>query len=254
MRIATVRRWGMLAAGVLLVSAIVAVDTGRTFVVRDMAGAPVPGAYVAYLREGTTFALVEQLTYQASPLALLRGDAAGRIVIPGAIGVHWPLVQSHAAISVALIYAPELHNALATVSRHGAPSRPDGFRVSADLSEVRLEDVSADPARWYFSLMNLSSFLSRLQSSATAGADTSRLAAELVGYLKADYQTLLERHGHTPRPRPVMPSSVQADYEKRSWQKMVDDDLAARPLWRDELERWLPREIDALNDAADRPR
>src|SRR5262249_25012489 len=41
------------------------INCGRTFVVSDMRGAPVRGAYVAYHHEGTTYALVESVSYDA---------------------------------------------------------------------------------------------------------------------------------------------------------------------------------------------
>src|SRR5438093_2130120 len=111
----------------ILAVASVSIDCGRTFAMTDMRGAPVRGAYAAYHYEGTTFALVESVSYQASPLAVVQSDSTGQMVIPGAIHVHWPLVQTHPAVNVDLIYAPPLHNGLAWVSRLGAVSRPREF-------------------------------------------------------------------------------------------------------------------------------
>src|SRR5262245_42554374 len=113
-------RWwprAVLLAIVILAIASVSFSCGRTLVIRDMAGTPIQDAYVAYHREGTTFAVVEALTYQASPIALLTTDAAGRAAIPPAIHVHWPLVQGRPEIDVNLVYAPSLHNGLAWVNR-----------------------------------------------------------------------------------------------------------------------------------------
>jgi hypothetical protein len=50
---------------------------------------------------------------------------------------------------------------------------------------------------------------------------------------------MLDRYGETPRVAPVMPVALRtaSDQEKREWQAIVDKDLAARPRWKDELER-----------------
>jgi hypothetical protein len=230
---------------VVLAIASVSIDCGRTFVISDTGGTPVPGAYVAYHHEGHTYAIVESVSYQASQLALLQSDAAGRVVVPPAIHVRWPIVQSHADMTIDLIYAPMLHNGLAWVSHRAAVSRPREFEVSTDLATVRLEDVSTDPFLWQSTLENLSSLLSRLMSRPTRGENTPRLTVELVDHFQGEYAAILDRYGETPRAMPNMPESVRWDtgQEKRAWQAMVDKDLAQRPLWGDELKRRFATEI-----------
>src|SRR5262249_47792086 len=112
------RRWiwrGMMTIVVILALASVSISCGRTLTVADMFGAGVQGAYVTYHYEGSTFALVETITYEATPPRIVKTNADGQASIPWGIFVHWPLVQSRAALAVNLIYAPRLHNGLAWV-------------------------------------------------------------------------------------------------------------------------------------------
>jgi hypothetical protein len=230
---------------VVLAMASVSINCCRTFMVTEKLGAPVPGAYVAYHHEGTTYAVVEALTYQASRRALLQSDAAGRVVLPWAVHVHLPLVQSHPDVNIDLIYAPTLHNGLAWVSRLSAVSRPLEFEVSDDLANVRLADVSGDPLLWQGTLMNLSSLLGRLTSQPTTGEGTPGLTRELVEHFKGEYAAILDRYGDVLRPVPDMPVAVRysTEQEKRAWQAMVEKDLAQRPRWGDEVRRRFATEI-----------
>ena len=195
--------------------------------------------------EGNTFGLVESLTYQAGRIGILKTDASGRALIPGAVHVHWPIVQSRPEIAVNLIYAPPLHNGLAWVNRRVAVSRPQEFEVSSDLRSVRLEDVSGDPSRWQGTLENLSGLLGRFTSQEMRGEETPTLT-ELIEQFQDEYRAMLERYGDVLRVRPDMPEAVRwsTDQEKAAWQSMVDKDLAARPRWGDELRRRFSTEID----------
>ncbi len=207
--------------------ASVSIDCGRTFVVSDMQGVPAPGAYVAYHREGSTFAVVESLTYRASPDTLVRGDGAGRVVVPGAVHLHWPVIQTDPDLTVDLIYAPTLHNGLASLHRFGPVSRRGEFEISADGDTVRLADLSEDPVLWQGTLMNLGSLIGRLTSGAATDSDTTRLTDELIMQFTGEYAALLERHGDTPRPVPPMPASLLygPEADRQSWREMIDQDL-----------------------------
>ena len=229
--------------------ASVSIDLGRTFVVSDMQGVPAPGVYVAYHREGSTFAVVESLTYRASRDTLVRGDAAGRVVVPGAVHLHWPVIQTHPALTVDLIYAPTLHNGLASLRRFGPVSRRGQFEISADGDDVRLEDLTGDPDLWQGTLMNLGSLIGRLTSAAT-DPDTKRLTDELITQFTGEYAALLERHGDTPRPVPPMPASVRhgPEADRQSWREMIDQDPAKRPRWRDELTRRFATEVKVYGE------
>jgi len=243
------RRWwarALIVAVAVLALSSISVSCGRTLVLSTKQGAGVPGAYVAYHREGTTYAFVDSVTYQASRIRLLKTDASGRVVIPGAIHVHWPIVQSHPEIAVNLIYAPPLHNGLASVNRRVAVSRPQEFEVSGDLRSVRLEDVSGDPSRWQGTLENLSGLLSQFTSQEMRGEETPALTNELIGQFQNEYRAILDRYGDVLRARPNMPEAVRwgTDQEKVAWQSMVDKDLAERPRWGDELKRRFSTEID----------
>jgi hypothetical protein len=251
------KRW-LVRAIVLIVAALavasVSVDCGRTFVVSDMQGVPTPGAYVAYHREGSTFAVVESLTYRASPDTLLRSDDAGRVVIPGAIHVHLPLVQSHPKVTIDLIYAPTLHNGLASMHWFAVVSRPGEFEVSADRARVRLADLSDDPSLWQGTLMNLGSRIGRLLSESSTDAETVRMTDELIAHFAGEYSAILDRHGDTPRPVPPMPASVRygPERDQQAWREMIDKDLGERPRWRDELTRRFATEVRVLGERSRR--
>jgi len=224
---------------VVLTIASFSASCGRTLTITDLPGAPVSGAYAIYHYEGWTFSLGESITYQASPVAILKSDASGLVAIPGIVRVHWPFIQGAPELAVDLIYAPTLHNGLAWVNRRVAISRPQEFDVSADLQTVRLAEVSADPVRWEGTLGNLRSLLDRLTSQQMRGEAAPPLTAELIERFTLEYAAMLDRYGETPRVAPVMPEALRtaSDQEKREWQAMVEKDLAARPRWKDELER-----------------
>jgi hypothetical protein len=242
------RRWRSRAL-ILIVAALAiasfSISCGRTFVIRDAFGAPVSDAYVAYHHEGSRFAIAESVTYQASRLALLKSDSAGRIVIPSAFHARWPIVESPPTVTVDLIYAPTLHNGLAWISRGVALSRPGEFEVAPDLTSVRLENVAGDPVLYQGTLENLSSLLSRLTSQPTSGEATPGLTGELIAHFKSEYAAMLDRYGATPRSRPTMPAAVASglDQEKAAWEAMVEKDLKERPHWGDELRRRFATEI-----------
>ena len=251
------RRWRSRAL-ILIVAALaiasLSISCGGNFVIRDTTGAPVPAAYVAYHHEGSRFAIAESVTYQASRLALLESDGAGRVVIPRRLHARWPVVDLPPQVSVDLIYAPTLHNALAWISRGVAVSRPGEFAVAADLTSVRLDDVAGDPVLWQGTLENLSSLLGRLTSQPTSGEATPELTGELIGHFKSEYAAMLDRYGETPRTRAGMPAAVASstDQEKRAWQAMVDKDLKERPRWGDELRRRFASEINLYSREWDR--
>jgi hypothetical protein len=243
------RRWlwrGLIAIVAILAFASVSISCGRTLLVTDVQGTPVQGAYAIYHYEGSAFGLVESVTYQATPLAIIKTDVDGRAAIPGGIHIHWPLVQSGPRLAVNLIYAPSLHNGLAWLNTRVPVSREQEFQVSNDLSHVQLADVSADPARWRGTLENLSSLIGQFKSREMRGETFPQLSDELVEHFKNEYVQIINRHGDTPRTRPEMPVLVRAgpDQDKAAWQAMVDKDLGERPLWRDELKRRFGTEID----------
>ena len=165
-------------------------------------------------------------------------------MVPGDVHVHWPLIQTHPAVMIDLIYAPTLHNGLASV-RDGAVSRPRQFEVSADRATIRLEDVSGDPALWQGTLMNLGSLLGDLTAHPSPDERTSRLIGQLAADLAREYRAMLDRHGGTPRPRPdVAPALLYAtEQEKDAWRAMVERDLTERPMWGDELKRRFSDEV-----------
>jgi hypothetical protein len=235
----TWRRRTLVLFAVVLTFASISASCGRTMTITDMQGAPIAGAYVVYHYEGRTLALAESLTYQASPIAVAQSDADGHVSIAPILRMHWPLLQGAPKLTIGLIYAPPLHNGLASVNRGVAVSRQQEYDVSADLETVRIADVSTDPVRWENTLRNLSSLLDYLTSREMRGEAVPPLTPQLLEQFTREYAAMLDRWGESARARPAMPEALKSasDHEKREWQAMVDKDLAARPRWKDELER-----------------
>ena len=108
--------------------------------------------------------------------------------------VHWPFpIQTPPRLRVDLVYAPDLHNGLASIGDR-AITRP-GAAVADDLATVSLADLSQDPERWEGTLMNVSSIIGDLISERTlrpprrkATPETMALTRALVGDFARDTQ------------------------------------------------------------------
>ena len=146
------------------------------------------------------------------------------------------------------MYAPTLHNGLATISDR-AITQPDSFYVSSDLATVRLADLSENPALWEGTLRNLSSIVGRLigeRSGSPAQPETAALTRILATHFGQEYREFLNRYGAVTRPRPAMPAGVRysTPEEQRAWNDMVDRDLAREPRWGDSAQRLFAREVE----------
>jgi hypothetical protein len=155
-----------IAIGLALALASVSIEGGRTLHVVDMNGAPVPGVWVAYHHEGTRPNPAHSTTYQATGRSLIQGDSAGEVDIPQSVHVHWPFpIETRPELRVDLVYAPDLHNGLATIGDRAIART--GAAVAGDLANVRLADLSSDPERWEGTLMNVSLIIGGLISERT---------------------------------------------------------------------------------------
>ena len=242
-----------IAVGLALALASVSIEGGRTLRVVDMNGAPVPGVWVTYHHEGTRPNPAHSTTYQATGRSLVQGDSAGEVDIPPSVHVHWPFpIETPPKLRVDLVYAPDLHNGLATIGDRAIART--GATVAGDLANVRLADLASDPERWEGTLMNLSSMIGDLISERTlrpprrkATPETAALTRVLVEDFSREYSAFLDRYGHVTRPRPEMPPALRAsstEADLRAWEVMVDKDLAREPLWGDRAERLFAREVE----------
>ena len=251
----TARGFRTIAVGTGLVAlASVSVNTGRTLRVVDMTGAPVRTVLVIYHHEGGRPNPVHPVTYQASGRSVVQSDSDGRVRIPMSVHVHWPFpIETHPRVIVDLVYAPPLHNGLATI--YGSPiSQPGSFVVEHDLATVRLSNCSANPALWEGTLRNVSSMIARLLYERRYGqqprqrprAETAPLTRRLIEHFTSDYAAFLEQYGGVARPTPEMPVVVRlgTDAEKQAWREMIARDLAREPLWGDVARRLFAPEVE----------
>ena len=160
----------------MLALSSVSMDLGRTLRVVDFEGAPVDEVFVIYHHEGDRFNLAHSTTYRASPQSVVRSRSAGRVELPASVHVHWPFpIESHPRLRVDLLYAPALHNGLATIGDR-AMAQPGAFEVGSDLASVRLADLAGNPTLWEETLQNVRSIVSQLlyPSGPPGGAGPAR--------------------------------------------------------------------------------
>jgi len=223
----------------------VSINRGRTVRVVDLDGVPVDGVFLIYHHEGHRLNPAHSTTYEASRRSIARSRSAGSVEIPASVHVHLPFpIATHPGLRVDLVYAPALHNGLATIGDR-AVTRPGAFYVSDDLASVRLADLSESPALWEGTLGNLSSILGQLigERSGT-GPETTALTHVLAGHFAQEYRAFLERYREVARPQPPMPAGLQSSTgEERAWKEMVDRDLAREPRWGDVAQRLYARKV-----------
>jgi hypothetical protein len=249
------RRLGAIAIGGagLLALASVSVTGGRTLRVFDVNGTAVRTVLAIYHHEGSRPNPVHPVTYEASGRSVIESDADGQVRIPMSMHVHWPFpIETNPRLIVDLVYAPPLHNGLATIYGTNI-SQPGAFVVETDLATVRLSNCSANPALWEGTLMNVSSMVDRLlyerdhaHARRRPRAETAQLTRRLIEQFTSDYAAFIERYGAVARPMPEMPAVVRlgTDAEKQAWQEMVARDLAREPLWGDTAKRLFGREVE----------
>jgi len=250
----TARRFRAIAIGTGLVAvASVSISRGRTLRVVDMTGTPVRTVLVIYHHEGGRPNPVHPVTYQASGPSVAQSDTDGRVRIPMSVHVHWPFpVETNPRLIVDLVYAPPLHNGLATI--YGSQvSQPGAFLVENDLATVRLSNCSENPALWEGTMLNVSSMIERLLYERRSGqprqrpsAETAQLTQTLIDHFTSDYAAFLEQYGTVARPTPEMPAVVRlgTDAERQAWQEMIAGDLAREPLWGDVAKRLFAGDVE----------
>ena len=251
----TRRRFRVIAVGLaLLTLASGSIERGRTLQIVDMSGAPVQDVLVVYHHEGDRPNPAHTTTYEASGRSLIQSSSAGRVEIPLSAHVHWPFpIETHPRLSVDLVYAPALHNGLATIVGM-ASAQPGAFVVARDLANVTLGDLSERPDLWEGTLRNVSSMIGRLIGDQTsrpprrrARPETTALTRVLIGHFSREYSAFLDRYGDVARPRPEMPNALRlssTEAERRAWEKMIDQDLAREPRWGDVAQRLFARDVE----------
>jgi hypothetical protein len=236
------RRLIALVLLVLLFAASVSYTSGYTLDVVDSEGRP-QTAYALYHHQGYWLNPAHPVSYNATPLTVVRSGDNGRLTIPAAFHVHWPFpVQTHATLWIEMIYVPRLHNAWGRIVPRFAASEAGVWQMTTS-NRAMVFDVSERPDRWQGTLSNLSFFI----SPAVRDVDRARAGPllELIGRFRAEYNAFLARHNDSPRPLPPMPP-LFSDEEKRRWKDMVDIDLAQRPTWGMEIRRLYEDEIANL--------
>jgi len=240
---------------VLLALASVSIECGRTLHIVDVYGAPVQDVLVVYHHEGDRPNPAHTTTYEASAQSLVQGSSAGRVEIPLSAHVHWPFpIETHPRLRVDLVYAPTLHNGLATIGSMPPTPQPGVVVIAGDLANVTLGDLSGRPELWECTLRNVSWIIGQLIDDRTsrrarrrARPETPALTRVFIGHFTREYSAFLERYGDVARPRPEMPNGVRlgsTEAEQRAWEKMVDQDLAREPRWGDVAQRLFARDVE----------
>jgi hypothetical protein len=238
------RRLIALVLLVLLVAASVSYTSGYTLDIVDSIGRPQTG-YALYNHQGYSLNPVHPVSYNATPLTVVRSDDNGRLTIPAALHAHWPFpLQTPPKLRIQMIYVPRLHNAWARIVQR-SPESEAGIWQMTTPSRAMVFDVSDRPEQWQSTLSNLSFFM----SSAVRDVDHSRagLLLQLIGHFRAEYNDFLVRHNDSPRPLPPMPR-LFTDEERQAWKAMVDADLSKRPTWGMEIRRLYEGEVSNLVD------
>jgi hypothetical protein len=232
-------RWVVLVLAFLVAVASVSFQSARTFEFVTPAGTPASTVYIAYSYRGSRPNLVHPLSYEARPLALLRGDA-GRVTFERTVILHRPIpMETHPTLRTEMVYTPAQHNAWGQLNP-GSPSYERVFEM--DLSQPRaiVHDLSDRPDRWEGTMRNLASVISRLIYPREGEAPlrerdpaTAALTRELIAHLRQEYDAFLARYAGVDRLRPEMPAFVRTSSaeEQRRWTEHIAADLAREPTW-----------------------
>lgn len=237
----------------LLALSSVSLNLGRTLRVMDNNGAAIEDVFVIYHHEGYRLNPAHSTSYEASRRSIARSRTGGRVDIPPSLHMHWPFpIESHPRLRVDLVYAPGLHNGLATIVDR-AIAQPGAFAVADDLAGVTLADLSERPELWEGTLRNVSSIVGQLIGEQSgnpprqrARPETPALTRVLAGQFAQEYGAFLGRYRDVIRPKPEMPPGIRslAEQERRAWNEMVDRDLAREPRWGDVAQRLFARDVE----------
>src|SRR5688572_12213201 len=128
-------RWVALVLAILVVAGSVSFHPARPFEFVAPSGTPAGPVYVAYSYRGSRPNFVHPVSYEARPLALAKGDGAGRVTLKRTVILHQPFpIKTHPALWTEMVYAPALHNAWGQLN----PGSPSYDRVyEMDLIQPR---------------------------------------------------------------------------------------------------------------------
>lgn len=255
------RRFRLLAVlTALLFAASISFSRARTLDVVAERQASIETVYVAYSYEGHRLNF-HGGTYQAAPLALLRGAPTGRITVPARFHVHLPFpLESHPWMRIDLVYVPRIHNALGPILE-GTGTQPGFFEIDASQRHLTMFDLGEHPDRWKRAVGSLSYVLQRIMGQAPReivalgqqDPATAALTLELIGHFQREYDSFVARYGDVPRPIPTLPDYARlswTDKQKQEWAQMVETDLAREPRWGDLVKREYEDQLRALNETA----
>jgi hypothetical protein len=194
-------RWAVLVLAVLAAAGTVSFHPARHFEFVTSGGAAADPVYVAYWYRGSRPNFVHPVSYDARPLALVKGRQAGRVAFERAFIVHRPFpIETHPSLWTQMVYAPALHNAWGQLNE-GSPSYQGVFEIDWSRRRAIVGDLSDRPDRWEGTMRNLASVLSRLiypREGETPlrerDPSTAALTVELIGHFRQEYDAFLARY------------------------------------------------------------
>ena len=194
-------RWAVLVLAIFAAAGSVSFQRAQTFEFVTAAGTPAGPVYVAYSYVGSRPNFVHPVSYQARPLALVKGDEGGRVAFARTVILHQPFpIQTHPSLWTEMVYVPALHNAWGQLNP-GSPSSERVFETDLIQPRATVYDLSDRPDRWEGTMRNLASVISRLISPREGDVPlpqrdpaTSALTRELIGHFRQEYDAFLERY------------------------------------------------------------
>ena len=245
-----------LLLALVLSLASVSYSCRRTFELVDERAAPIDPAYVAYTFVGTNLNPVHPVSYRAKPLTLVRSDATGRVIVPGAWLVHMPFpFQTHPSFDIQLVYVPRLHSALGNLNQHS--TLRGTFAMVTPPPRTTVSDRANNPEVWAGTLDSLSSLINQLVAPHVDGPKrvsrdptTISLTHELIAHFRQEYEAFVSQHGEVARPVPEMPPYARwsTAEEQRLWKESVERDLALEPTWGVMVKRLHASELEYFED------
>ena len=235
------RRRRLLALFLLaLLVASVSYSSSYTLDIVDSSGRP-RTAYAIYHHQGESLNPVHPVSYNATPMTVVRSDENGRLEIPAAFHLHLPFpLQTPPKLWIDMVYVPELHNAGGRINPGHVATATESWELDVSRHRAVVYDSGDRPERWQSTLSNLSFYMR--PAVRDVKPSTAALVVELIEHFRQEYKGFLARHYEAPRPLPRMPQLFNDD-EKRRWKEMVDKDLGERPTWGMEMQRLYEGEI-----------
>jgi hypothetical protein len=119
-------------------------------------------AYAVYHHQGDSLS-VNPVSYNATPMTVVRSDDNGRLTIPSAFHLHLPFpLQTHPKLWIEMMYVPRLHNAGGRIGPGYAAALAGSWEMDATGHRAVVFDSSDRLEHWKSTLSNLSFFMGRV--------------------------------------------------------------------------------------------